>query len=253
MVVPAESRAAVPYRQIRASYDATTITVYQAYNREIASAAVAQQKINASPLFKLTRMTWIKASWAWMLYRAGYWYKDPGQERILALKMKHEDFIGLLEKAVLTFGHATPSRDHPHGNGGESRDEKAEQIPQTTEVGNSPMTEDQGPKARRHRDPATPQSPNVKVQWDPERTVRLGKLDYRSIQIGIPAGLSPEWTAEWIVSIEDVTERARELKRVLDERPDVSKAELVEMGLVPVERPFEVPEHLQRSLGMLDA
>ncbi len=73
---------------IRADYDEETITVYQAYNRTIASAAVAEQKLNASPGFRTTRMTWIKPSWAWMLYRAGYSYKDPGQERILALKMK---------------------------------------------------------------------------------------------------------------------------------------------------------------------
>jgi hypothetical protein len=244
-ILPPDS--AVPYRQIRAHYDDETITVYQAYNRDIATAAVKEQKLHASPLFKPTRMTWIKPSWAWMLYRAGYSYKDPGQERILAIRMRHEDFLGLLKRAVLTFGH-----------GGAKEEPGPEpQAPQATpresdETAPQPAGSDKETKMgrRRHRDPAAGKSPDVKVQWDPERTVRLEKLEYRSIQIGIPAALSPEWTEKWIVGIEDVTDRARELKRVLDEEPDVSDVELVKLGLVPVERPFEVSEDLQKLLQM---
>ncbi|KAJ4409433.1 hypothetical protein N0V85_004102 [Neurospora sp. IMI 360204] len=84
-----------PTRQIRAlqDQDGARITVYQAYPSTIATAAVAHQRLDASPDFRTTRMTWIKPSWAWMLYRSGYSYKDPGQERILAIKMKREDFL----------------------------------------------------------------------------------------------------------------------------------------------------------------
>jgi hypothetical protein len=39
-----------------------TITVYQAHNEEIATQAVHHQKLDASPLFKLGRMTWVKPS-----------------------------------------------------------------------------------------------------------------------------------------------------------------------------------------------
>lgn len=53
----------VPYRQIRALYDDDTVTVYQAYKRSIADAAVKQQRLNASPDFRPGRMTWIKPSW----------------------------------------------------------------------------------------------------------------------------------------------------------------------------------------------
>ncbi|KAK5653940.1 hypothetical protein OQA88_7865 [Cercophora sp. LCS_1] len=190
-----------PYRQIRALYDDETITVYQAYNKTIASAAVEKQKLNASPAFRLTRMTWIKPSWAWMLYRAGYSHKDAGQERILALKMRHADFIDILERGVGVEG--------------------ATGLPQ------------------------------VRIQWDPERTVRLGRLEHRSIQIGIPGSLSEKWVEEMIVGIEDVTDKARELKRVLDERKDVGTQELVALGLVPAERPFELAEELQKGLRML--
>lgn len=249
MTTPLPSTSAVPYRQIRAHYDDETITVYQAYNRGIATAAVREQKLHASPLFRPTRMTWIKPSWAWMLYRAGYSYKDPGQERILAIRMRHEDFLGLLRKAILTFGHdgankaeseLEPQTSQPAPN------ESDETTPQP-----AGFDEATGTKRRKHRDPAAGKSPDVKVQWDPERTVRLEKLEYRSIQIGIPAALSPEWTEKWIVGIEDVTDRARELKRVLDEEPHVSDGELVERGLVPVERPFEISEELQKLLKMV--
>ncbi|KAK3323720.1 hypothetical protein B0T19DRAFT_402019 [Cercophora scortea] len=212
---------ATPYRQIRALYDDDTITVYQAYGNAIATAAVENQKLNASPSFRTgSRMTWIKPSWAWMLYRAGYSYKDAGQARILALRMKHSDFIGLLEKGVLT-------THPPH---------QQEQEQHTSEN-----------KKTKERE----KSSDVKIQWDPERTVRLDKLEYRSIQIGIPGALTEDWVENLIVGIEDVTERARDLKKVIDERPEVTDQELVELGLVPSERPFEIPEELQRALGMI--
>lgn len=58
------------YRQIRAVYDEETITVYQAYSAEIALPAVTNQSLSASPAFQLSRMTWIKPSFMWMMYVA---------------------------------------------------------------------------------------------------------------------------------------------------------------------------------------
>lgn len=57
----------ISYRQIRALYDDQTVTVYQAYSAAIAIPAVRDQKLCASPDFKLGRMTWIKPSWCWMM------------------------------------------------------------------------------------------------------------------------------------------------------------------------------------------
>ncbi|KAK5990742.1 hypothetical protein PT974_09012 [Cladobotryum mycophilum] len=210
------SPSQVPYRQIRAHYDDEFITVYQAYKDSIADAAVKAQKLNASPDFRPGRMTWIKPSWCWMMYRAGYSYKDPGQNRILALKMKHEYFIGLLERGVLST-HA-PS----HSQGGRT----------TTD--------------RKEREKPT----DVRIQWDPERTARLDVLPYRSIQIGVPGSLSVQWANEWIASIEDVTDQARELKKVLDEDPNVTTEQLEEQGLLPRERPFLASEAVMSRLDM---
>ncbi|KAK2043910.1 hypothetical protein LZ31DRAFT_554742 [Colletotrichum somersetense] len=148
-------------------------------------------------------MTWIKPSWAWMLYRAAYSFEDPGQERILALKMRHGDFVDLLRKGVLAH------------RGSENRD-----------------------------------GSGLKIQWDPERDVRLERLPHRSIQIGIPPDICRDWVATMIVGIEDVTARARELKRVLEERPGVSDGELVDLGLLPAEKEFEVPKDVEEFLDM---
>ncbi|WP_454855208.1 DUF4291 family protein [Promicromonospora soli] len=70
----------IPKRQVRAVYDADTITVYQAYPPEIADAAVRAGRF--VPPFKRERMTWVKPSFCWMMYRCG-WATKPGQERVL--------------------------------------------------------------------------------------------------------------------------------------------------------------------------
>ncbi|KAK1783057.1 hypothetical protein QBC45DRAFT_400630 [Copromyces sp. CBS 386.78] len=250
-----------PTRQIRALQDhdehGTTITVYQAYPSTIATAAVTSQRLDASPDFRTTRMTWIKPSWAWMLYRSGYSYKDPGQERTLAIKMKREDFLGLLGRGVLTHGLRTT----PHNSGLPHQQQQQQQQQQgqmTSDYQGGTSTErdlekktSKDSRTRESKRKDRLQSLDVKIQWDPERTVRLDSLNYRSIQIGIPAGLIKEWAQDMIVAIDDVTEKARELKRILDERPDVTDEELAELGLVPEETEFEVPVELRSRLGML--
>ncbi|KAH7077599.1 hypothetical protein BKA63DRAFT_489164 [Paraphoma chrysanthemicola] len=208
------TKQAIPYRQIRALYDETTITVYQAYNKEIAEAAVKHQKLNASSKFSPTRMTWIKPSWAWMLYRSGYSYKDAGQERILALRLTHAAFLSILRKAVVA-----------------------------NHVGNETTTDAKERKAGR------PRPTRVMVQWDPERSFRIGKLDYRSIQIGIPGTLVEE-LVDGTVEIEDVTEKARQLKKLLDENDKMDLGTLIERGLFPKEQEFEVDEDTKKILAM---
>jgi hypothetical protein len=250
-----------PFRQIRAVFTEDTVTVYQAYSSAIADAAVAAQRLNASSSFKSgTRMTWIKPSWCWMLYRAGYSYKDAGQERILALVMKRESFLELLRKGVLTHGPGavakTASPEPKEGNPAlTEKDETAEDTSELAASGSRGHRGD-GRRARergKRRDRIVQDKSGqteVKIQWDPERDARLQRLDYRSIQIGIPPGLVREWVGDWIARIEDVTETARQLKKTLDENPGIEDSKLVEMGLLPVEREFPLPEDLRLSLKM---
>lgn len=91
------------------------------------------------------------------------------------------------------------------------------------------------------------------VQWDPERSPKLERLEYRSIQIGVPRGLVEGWAKQDIVAITDVTAKARELKRVLDEEGDVKMEELVKRGLVPVEEVYEVDEEIVERLRMAES
>jgi hypothetical protein len=97
---------------------------------------------------------------------------------------------------------------------------------------------------------------DVRVQWDPERGPGLEVREWRSIQIGIGGEMARWWVQEGVVGIEDVTERARGLKSVVDgarERGEKVRAEeLVDRGLVPREREFVVPEDI-RKIVRIDA
>lgn len=59
------------------------------------------------------------------------------------------------------------------------------------------------------------------------------------------------WAEEGIVGIEDVTERARRVKEVVEkEGGGVELKGLVEGGLVPEERVYDVPEESRKVLQM---
>ena len=87
----------IPYKQIRAKYDDDSIIVYQAYNEAIANEAITLGKFG--PLFLPNRMTWIKPSFLWMMYRSG-WGKKHNQEHILAINIKREAFENLVKTAM---------------------------------------------------------------------------------------------------------------------------------------------------------
>ena len=60
--------------QFKGEWDDEGVYVYQAYSQPIADWAVEHQQLGG-PDFNPTRMTWIKPSFAWVLYRAGYAHK----------------------------------------------------------------------------------------------------------------------------------------------------------------------------------
>lgn len=173
-----------PYRQIRALFDDNTIRVYQAYSNQIADSALAQGTF-VSPPFKMARMTWIKPSFLWMMYRAGWGYKDAGQARILAMDITREGFEWALEHSCGS--HAEPS-----------------------------MSKEQWAQVKRD-------SP-VRIQWDPERNLLLHPLEYRSIQIGLGEEAVDRYVNQWICRITDVTPLAYEI-RALVVKGEMEKAE----------------------------
>ncbi len=84
-------------------YDDSGVFVYQAYNKEIATWALENQRLGG-PSFKPGRMTWIKPSFAWMLYRSGYGMKDEGQTHILKIKISHATLQRVLENCECRHG-----------------------------------------------------------------------------------------------------------------------------------------------------
>src|SRR5467141_3875887 len=74
---------------IRAAYSDHTIRVYQAYRPEIAVPVLEAGRF--VPAFQMGRMTWIKLSFNWMMYRSGYATK-PGQEVILGIDITRKGF-----------------------------------------------------------------------------------------------------------------------------------------------------------------
>jgi hypothetical protein len=83
------------------------------------------------------------------------------------------------------------------------------------------------------------------LQWDPERTLRLGELPWRSIQIGLGGAAVDAYVDRWIVRIEDLTPLAREVAACVA-REDLAAAE----ALRPFERPYDLPAEIAGRIGM---
>ena len=69
-------------------------------------------------------------------------------------------------------------------------------------------------------------SSSVRVQWDPERSLQLEALPYRSLQLGISGDAIRRYADDWTVSITDVTPLVKEIAATRDP------------ALLPVERPY---------------
>mmetsp|Transcript_5491 Transcript_5491/g.9086 ORF Transcript_5491/g.9086 Transcript_5491/m.9086 type:complete len:222 (-) Transcript_5491:77-742(-) len=102
------------FREIRALHDETTVRVYQAYNDEIADAAVAANSFQGAldaGVWSLSRMSWVKPSAVWMAYRCGWTtLKDKNQRRVLALDLSRPRFEELLMGARLSHRPALARR-----------------------------------------------------------------------------------------------------------------------------------------------
>lgn len=159
-------------KKILAQFNDSTIRVYQAYNNKIADEVVRLGTFG--PSFKIERMTWIKPSFLWMMYRSG-WATKKDQERILAIDIKRTGFHELLENAVLA--------KFKEGVYGSNEDWKS--LLEISEV---------------------------RCQWDPDRDIYGNPLDRRAIQLGLKGNMVKNYVNDWIVKITDITEEVRGLR-----------------------------------------
>ncbi|MGW6057548.1 DUF4291 domain-containing protein [Streptomyces sp. NPDC055189] len=175
---------APPTHQIRALHTESTVTVYQAYAPGIAGPAARTGRFPDA--WKRDRMTWIKPSFLWMMYRCG-WATKEGQENVLAVEIDREGFEWALRHACLS--HYARGV-HP----------------------------DQASWKRGLRRAPT------RVQWDPERDLHLNPLPYRSLQLGLAGDAARRYADEWTVAITNVTEQAKAIHSLVREN-DLAIAE----------------------------
>ncbi|MFG2634256.1 DUF4291 domain-containing protein [Streptomyces sp. NPDC048362] len=184
-----------PRREIRAAHTESTVTVYQAYSPEIGLPAAREGRFPT--LRKRDRMTWIKPSFLWMMYRCG-WGTKAGQETVLAIEISRAGFEWALRQACLS---SYAPGVHP--------DRAAWQR----ELKRAP----------------------TRVQWDPERDLRLRPLPYRSLQLGLAGEAARRYADEWTVAIRDVTPLVHEI-HALVAAGDLDSA----ARLLPPERPYTI-------------
>lgn len=157
-------------RVILANYDRDTIVVYQAYRPAIGHFAARHGYFGGE--FKLSRMSWIKPNFLWMMYRCG-WASKQGQEVVLAIRIQRAAFDSILSQAV--YSSYKP-------------DLYASREAWKDAVATS----------------------NVRLQWDPDHSPDGEKLQRRAVQLGLRGEVLRKYSRDWIVEITDVSGFVRE-------------------------------------------
>lgn len=193
------------YREIRAEFDRETITVYQAYNKTIALPAIKNNKFEKP--FSFNRMTWIKPSFLWLMERSN-WGNKSNQEYVLGIKIKKKYWEKALKLGVLT---------DPEKGIYKSGFEWEKQFKEA----------------------------KVHIQWDPERSLRGGKMEARTIQVGISRFLIEEYNNEWISEIVDLTPLVKKLYllRKVGKHKEAKR-------LLPKERPYPLEKEIEKRIGV---
>ncbi|WP_246844518.1 DUF4291 domain-containing protein [Hydrocoleum sp. CS-953] len=157
-------------KHILAQFDENSIVVYQAYKPKIGRFAALKGYFGGE--FSLSRMSWIKPNFLWIIYRSG-WGTKTGQEIILAVTIKRTAFDEILANAVDSKFIPTIYN---------SQEEWKETL---------------------KRSP-------VRLQWDPDHNPMGGRLERRAIQLGLRGETLKNYSRDWIIKIEDITEFVRQ-------------------------------------------
>ena len=152
-------------RHILAQFDDSTIVVYQAYRPSIGHFAATHGYFGGD--FSMSRMSWIKPGFLWMMARSGWATKD-GQTVILAITLQRTAFDLIVSQAV-----------------------HSRFVPEVY------ASEDAWKDAMAHSD--------VRLQWDPDHDPYSNSCQRRAIQLGLRGDTLARYAHEWIVNIEDIT------------------------------------------------
>jgi hypothetical protein len=160
-------------RHILAHYDDQSIVVYQAYRPSIGRFTIEHGYFGGG--FSLSRMSWIKPNFLWMMYRCG-WGTKEGQEIILGLRLQRAFFDSILAQAVQSTyydGHF-PSRQ-------------------------------QWQKALA--------TSAVRLQWDPDHGPSGAKLERRAVQLGLRGEVLEAFSKREILEVIDMTQFVAEQRQ----------------------------------------
>jgi hypothetical protein len=174
-----EQRARWPAagRHVLAQYDDDAVVVYQAYRPSIGSAAAADQRFGGGG-FSLSRMSWIKPNFLWMMFRCGWATKD-GQEVVLAVWLQRAAFDRILAAAV----PSTYDRDAYPDRAAWSRAVKTS---------------------------------DVRRQWDPDHHPSGAPVERRAIQLGLRGAMLAGYARDWIVEVQDITPQVHAMRAALN-------------------------------------
>ncbi len=151
---------------ILASFNEREVIVYQAFRPTIADAAVADQRFGGGG-YSLTRMSWVKPNFLWMMYRADWCRREVHQARVLAITIRRAFFDELLRSAVRSsFG-----------------DPYSDRVVWKHAIKTS----------------------DVRLQWDPDHHLKGAKLTRRAVQLGLRGETLRRFAEEECVAIEDIT------------------------------------------------
>jgi hypothetical protein len=153
-------------RHILAQFDDESVVVYQAYRPVIGHFAARHGRFGGE--FKLTRMSWIKPNFLWMMYRSG-WGTKEGQEVTLTVRLRRDAFDEILSLAV----HSAFD----------------------TKIYGS---EDEWKRAVA--------GSNVRLQWDPDHGPSGDPVERRAIQLGLRGDVLARYAKEWLLDIQDISD-----------------------------------------------
>jgi hypothetical protein len=157
-------------RHILAQFDSESVVVYQAYSPAIGHFAARHGYFGGG--FSLSRMSWIKPNFLWMMYRSG-WGTKENQDVTLAVRLRRDAFDEILRQAV----HSTFL---PEVYGSEDAWKRA--------VAGS----------------------DVRLQWDPDHDPSGKPVERRAIQLGLRGDVLARYAKDWLLEIQDVSDFVRE-------------------------------------------
>ena len=79
----------------------------------------------------------------------------------------------------------------------------------------------------------------VRIQWDPEKDIKLNPLPYRAIQIGLSKIAVQKYINDWIIQIDDITDYSKKIYQLIEDNK-INQA----INLLPIEKIYPTPFHI---------